>query len=575
MRFVDTTTFEFHEVSELELDKLEYGYSILSHRWMFGDGEIMFADVLSMDSDVKAKAGYPKFAGACTLAKKLNYDFLWIDTCCINRTDSVELGEAINSMYRWYARAKLCIVYLQDVDSLGHIPESNWFTRGWTLQELIAPRTIHFYNRAWTLLGDKANLSSVLAKRTGIPADVLNNKRPAQAYSLAQRMSWAAKRATTRVEDRAYSLMGLFNVNMPMIYGEREQAFIRLQEQIISKSADESIFVWNLDLLEDSTRDAKQVLCGLLATSPTCFADCGDVISNGRSRGFHISQFGLSISLPATQHAFGTYLAPLNVTKAEAAGQCAILLTKLREENAFARISSESGMSVLMTTTSANKLMEFNVSLQPTETPFDIYPGFWLRNLSFCDSRIRSHTTITRRHTDETAMKLPDGEFGTAGVIRLELQNSGQPAGAGWIKLGFDRASHPICFVTFPGEEDNDPSTKSLPAQAEHWEMLVNNNQWSPERPKHPIFNDNWTHASSEMIARLPPYSYDSRLSTTEVDNGFDFTFQAHFFEIKIAAQKVPRMSTSSRKSEMWAIDIVAGTKPVPRPYYRHDSRCC
>ncbi|KAH8650498.1 heterokaryon incompatibility protein-domain-containing protein, partial [Tricladium varicosporioides] len=244
MRFINTTSFKFHEVSDLELHKLKNGYSILSHRWTWGDNEIMYLDVLSMSSDVKAKAGYTKFTGACALAKRLGYDLVWIDTCCINKTDSVELGEAINSMYRWYAMAKVCIAYLQDVNSLGEIMQSDWFNRGWTLQELIAPKTVRFYDRRWNYLGDKSSLSNVLVKKTGIPTEALKNIKPVQAYSVAQRMSWAAKRTTKRLEDRAYSLMGLFDVNMPMIYGERDGAFIRLQEQIISKSADESIFVW-------------------------------------------------------------------------------------------------------------------------------------------------------------------------------------------------------------------------------------------------------------------------------------------------------------------------------------------
>lgn len=199
----------------------------------------------------------------------------------------------------------------------------------------MAPRTVRFYDRSWNHLGDKASLSNVLVNRTGISTNVLKKTEPPQACSIAQRMSWGVKHTTKRLEDRAYSLMGLLDVNMPMIYGDRERAFIRLQEQIIFNSTDESIFVWDLNLLEDSTRDAKHVHCGLLATSLACFARCGDVLSSGRSRGFRINQFGLSISLPATLYALGTYQAPLNVTKAKAADQCAILLAKLPRENSF------------------------------------------------------------------------------------------------------------------------------------------------------------------------------------------------------------------------------------------------
>jgi hypothetical protein len=182
----------------------------------------------------------------------------------------------------------------------GTIRESEWFNRGWTLQELIAPKNVDFYDRSWNHLGDKAGLASTLVNRTGIPVKVLKNESPPQSCSIALRMSWAATRSTQRMEDRAYSLMGLFGVNIPMIYGERERAFIRLQEQNIASSTYESIFVWSLDVLDDSERDAKTVQCGLLATSPACFVSCGDIIASGHSRGFRANQFGLSIALPAS-----------------------------------------------------------------------------------------------------------------------------------------------------------------------------------------------------------------------------------------------------------------------------------
>jgi hypothetical protein len=572
MRFINTTSFKFHEVSDLEVQRLKNGYSILSHRWTWGDEEIMYVDILSMGSAVKAKAGYTKFTGACALAKKLGYDLIWIDTCCINKTDSVELGEAINSMYRWYALAKICIAYLQDVNSPIQFSSSDWFNRGWTLQELIAPKTVRFYDCSWKNLGDKASLSNILVKKTGIPADVLKNTKPVQAYSIAQRMSWAANRTTKRLEDRAYSLMGLFGVNMPMIYGEREGAFMRLQEQIISKSADESIFVWDLDLLESSTRDAKNVLYGLLATSPACFARCGDVVSRGNSQGFHINQFGLSISLPATLFALGTYQASFNVTKAKGTGQCTILLVQLRGGKSFARISSSLGESVLMTKTPAVKSMRFNISLQPAGTPLSLYPGFWLRKLGFYDSHISTYKVLRRRYVAEgDRLVLPEGKVDTAGIIMLSLRNGTQPAGFGWIKLGFDSASRPICFVTFPDKEDNDPNTKLTPTEAE---KLLAMDFGTPARLYHPLFNDEWVNALNRTMSPLPPHSYDSRSGTTEFDNGFDFTFKAPLFDISISAKRIPdTRPTTSKTNDVWAIEIVAGT--APQPTYHGSSGCC
>jgi hypothetical protein len=163
MRFVNTTSLKFHEVSDLELHKLKKGYSILSHRWTWGPNEIRYVDVLSVDDEVKSKGGFAKFTGACTFAKKLGYDLIWIDTCCINKTDLVELSEAINSMYRWYSLSKLCIAYLEDGTSATTIKESEWFSKGWTLQELIAPKSVHFYDRSWKYLGDKTSLNNTLA----------------------------------------------------------------------------------------------------------------------------------------------------------------------------------------------------------------------------------------------------------------------------------------------------------------------------------------------------------------------------------------------------------------------------
>ncbi|KAI6080892.1 hypothetical protein F4821DRAFT_275492 [Hypoxylon rubiginosum] len=324
-----------------------------------------------------------------------------------------------------------------------------------TWVELIAPKSVQFYGNSWNSLGSKASLSSTIVDKTGIPADVLKNTRPPRACWVAQRMSWAAKRTTQQVEDRAYSLMGLFGVNIPMIYGEREQAFIRLQEHIIAKSADESIFVWSLDLLEDSTRDAKQVDCGLLASSPACFARCGDIISTGGSRGFQISQFGLVISSPAMMHTLGTYHAPLRAKKTDESGSCALILAELPEERYFVRRSSASGESFVITEMLGDSVMQISVPLQPGEAPRRLYHGYWLRSLEFYDNHIYTHQTIGRRDDGRDRLLLPEGETGTARIIRLNLRE----ASYGWVKLGFDSLGHPVCFLTFPNDQDNDSNT--------------------------------------------------------------------------------------------------------------------
>ncbi|KAI1414091.1 HET-domain-containing protein [Hypoxylon sp. FL1857] len=579
MRFINTTTLTFYEVSDLELHKLKKGYSILSHRWTWGEDEIHYSDVLSTGDTVKAKKGFGKFIGACALAKSLGYDLIWIDTCCIDKTNAVELSEAINSMYRWYSISRLCIAYLEDVTPTAMIKQSVWFDRGWTLQELIAPKSVQFYDRNWKSLGSKVSLSSTIIDKTGIPADVLKNVKPPRACSVAQRMSWAAKRTTQRLEDRAYSLMGLFDVNMPMIYGEREQAFVRLQEHIIAKSADESIFVWNLDLLEDSTRDARQVQCGLLASSPACFARCGDVINTGRSRGFQINQFGLIISSPATMLTLGTYQAPLRAKRAGKAGNCALILAKLPEEKSFVRTSSASGESFTITEKLGDKMMEISVPLQPGEGPPRLYHGYWLRTLKFYDRHIYTYDQFRRRDGGQDRLLLPECETGTAGIIRLNLRDNGQASGFGWIKLGFDSSSHPVCFLAFPDRQDNDPLTQLMPAQAE--ELLATNprsryelvlKQGTPERIRHPFFDSKWADASNSTLSALPSHCYDSRLAGGRLNEGFDFSFQAPLFKISVSAKRIPDVSPSSTQNqEVWAVSIVAGSPPPPDP----DDCCC
>ncbi|KAI0101321.1 HET-domain-containing protein [Nemania sp. FL0031] len=584
MRFINTTSLRFREVSDLEIHRLRGGYCILSHRW--GDDEISYADMFSMDDAVKAKASFGKLKGACDMAKRLGYDLLWIDTCCINKVDAAELSEAINSMYRWYSISSVCIAYLQDAFSAADVKQSEWFARGWTLQELIAPETVNFYGRGWNFLGDKKSLSSEIASRTGIPKDVLSKKIHPQACSVAQRMSWAAKRTTKRLEDRAYSLMGLFDVNMPMIYGERDRAFLRLQEHIISKSSDESIFIWDLDILEDSTRDAKQVHCGLLAPSPACFARSGDVVSLGRSRGFHINQFGLAISLPAIQRGLGTFQATLNVGRAGKSGQCAIFLVELPEGELYARRSTSSGESTFLTKKVRSTRKDFTIPLELRELPPHLYPGFWLRKLGFHDPRITSHKVLRRIESEsKDRIRLPDYEFGTAGIIRLTLRNEQDPArfgGLGWIKLGFNSESRPVCFISFP-ERDASGNHSSWEMSNQVIEMMATpTSAGNQALLKHPIFDDAWTNITPQALAALPSNSYDSRKVAGNLDRSFSFTFKAPLFDISVSVTRVPDMNyaMAGGRGEVWAVDLVAGTPPVTHRVenntrYENESECC
>ncbi|KAK4442350.1 heterokaryon incompatibility protein-domain-containing protein [Podospora aff. communis PSN243] len=254
-------------------------YAILSHTW--GPGEITFQEVQKGNPD-PSKPGFTKIIQTRTIAAAHGFEYVWIDTCCIDKSSSAELSEAINSMYEWYRKSTLCFAYLSDVISdnpeqtLAH---SRWFTRGWTLQELIAPSIIVFLDHTWSEIGTKASLQRTLSYITGIPGKVLLDSDPSTA-SIAQRMSWASTRQTTRLEDQAYCLMGIFGINMPMLYGEGDRAFQRLQEEILKTSDDHTIFAWESppSLSPSQPQPDEETSPSLLATSPHAFLSARDAI---------------------------------------------------------------------------------------------------------------------------------------------------------------------------------------------------------------------------------------------------------------------------------------------------------
>ncbi|KAL2062120.1 hypothetical protein VTL71DRAFT_6386 [Oculimacula yallundae] len=262
MRLLHTSTFKLHSFFGDDIPP----YAILSHRW--GDTEVLFQDVESENGAELARANV-KIAGCCGQAAKDEYEYVWIDSCCIDKSSSAELSEAINSMFRWYQDALMCYVYLSDVNSLEEFRKSAWFERGWTLQELLAPKMIVFYDQGWNEIGTKATLEAAIESVTNI-----SHLSDFSEACIAQKMSWASHRKTTRVEDEAYCLMGLFNVNMPILYGEGSNAFIRLQEEIIKKSDDESIFAWTRGSRAERWKKAS----GMLAASPEEFSTCSNVI---------------------------------------------------------------------------------------------------------------------------------------------------------------------------------------------------------------------------------------------------------------------------------------------------------
>jgi hypothetical protein len=209
-------------------------YAILSHTWGTDEEEVSFKDL--MDGRGESKPGYRKIRFCGRQAAKDGLGFFWVDTCCIDKSSSAELTEAVNSMFRWYQKSARCYVYLSDVDypTLWKIQfrRSRWFTRGWTLQELIAPPLVEFFSGSKQRIGDRQSIVPILQEITGISFEALQGT-PLSNFSVDERLSWAANRQTKREEDAAYCLLGIFDIHMPAIYGEgKKNALERLQRKI-------------------------------------------------------------------------------------------------------------------------------------------------------------------------------------------------------------------------------------------------------------------------------------------------------------------------------------------------------
>ena len=465
MRFLNTRTFHFEEVPDSKLADEENKYAILSHRWGATLGEVSFADI-NESRDVSHKHGAAKLKGFCDLAASLGYHYGWMDTCCINKGDSSELTEAINSMYRWYQGSSLCVVYLEDVPEKP-MTDSEWFKRGWTLQELIGPKDASFYDRDWICLGTKNGLLADICRRTGIPKEVLSHANDPSTCSIAQRMAWAAERETSRVEDRAYSLLGIFGVSMPQIYGEREKAYLRLQRAIIQQSKDESIFAWSM-----GAGEYQETYSGLFAPSPLSFLHCSATCSIQGSSGFTETNGELAITMKTFPHSMETYYAVLNCTEQGFAdSRVAILLTRISAENDYVRVNK--GDSKGRTLVAKDELKDFTareirVSLQPTKPPPSPIYGFWLRTLEppgYTDCQIKILANGNQSATNVVC--LDNMQWGTAGVVHFESKinrikmDKYSSIGVApstirdltgwskihWIKLGFDRDFNPMLYL--------------------------------------------------------------------------------------------------------------------------------
>ncbi|OJA18660.1 hypothetical protein AZE42_10098 [Rhizopogon vesiculosus] len=225
-----------------------FKYAMLSHKWASAKDEPQYWQIEGSVHEMGTPLEIRKLQQFCTISKESGYRWAWSDTCCIDKSNNAELQESIISMFSWYRESAITIVYLADVSDISQLKNSQWFKRGWTLQELLAPRFIRFYKQDWQPLIDsdgnhKDELLTILHEITHIEIDILKEFRPG-VDNVKKRLSWVGNRTTKKIEDVAYCLMGIFGIHMPVMYGEKHHAFVRLQKEIMALTEDLSLFDW-------------------------------------------------------------------------------------------------------------------------------------------------------------------------------------------------------------------------------------------------------------------------------------------------------------------------------------------
>ena len=307
-----------------------------------------------------------------------------------------------------------------------------------------------FCNHDWHIIGTKTELITELSSKTKIPDSVLTHATKPSACSVAQRMSWAAKRITTRVEDRAYSLMGLFDVYMPMIYGEREKAFLRLQQHIIQKSKDESIFAWCTEFPGNL-----KTYSGFFAPSPLTYVHCSEIIQTRGSGGFSEANGELLIPLKIAPHSMETYSALLHCThRAKPDDNVSILITPTSNEAEYVRVRDVGDASHTFISSSHQTRFtkqQIHVLVDPAEPPVNIFNGFWLRTLQ--PPGYAQHRTVVLSNS-----RAPETDYiyqheysqGLAGLVHMRSKTTtecSEWSHVHWIKFGFDTKFNPVLWL--------------------------------------------------------------------------------------------------------------------------------
>lgn len=427
MRLINTRSLKLEEFNEVNRPS----YAILSHTW--GDEEITFQQMQDDTSQHARKAGYQKIVRTCKIALYYDLEYAWVDTCCIDKTSSAELSEAINSMFRWYEDAQICYAYLPDVydpsDGEIAVVQSRWFTRGWTLQELIAPRHLVFYTFNWKYIGSRSNLGKAISNATGIDERLLQNGRAEagpilRSSSIAQRMSWASGRQTTRTEDLAYCLLGIFDINMPLLYGEGTKAFTRLQEEIIRHTDDQSIFAWGLrkGLTQIFKFDKRT---SILAPSPAAFSASGDIVqvdTGEESAPFSLTNRGIRIDLRVRRIGGQPYgIIPCGQNKATN-----LLMIKLEElhGNRFFRANCAPVAWTSHLVWKRTPIFPVYLMTVPPPEKYQIPPGSFLVKLLSRDIAVYSVSEgyTWSPTTGVITMDEPEDRFGRESELRLILK---------------------------------------------------------------------------------------------------------------------------------------------------------
>lgn len=327
MRLINCRTFRLEDFSEWHKPP----YAILSHT--SDRPEITFKDLCELPvENLRKDPASEKIFKTCEIALSYGCDYCWIDSCCIDKSNFSEWSEAVNSMFKWYQNSTFCIAYLNDFEGIGlgagsvgggkggskskvdfeleseppaysevdqtfsleNLGRCQWFSSSWTLQHLIAPRYVQFYDSQWRFYKERHEFTAEISQITNIPTDALRGvPYNWYNYSVAEIMSWASRRQTTRVEDLSYSLFGLFDIHLPLVYGEGDKAFRRLQEEIIRNRADLSILAWQSDI-PDSQLLPRERIRGVLARSPSEFRQAGNIQASpfGKTPDFKLTNKG-------------------------------------------------------------------------------------------------------------------------------------------------------------------------------------------------------------------------------------------------------------------------------------------